>query len=80
MSGGLEPERFLKLDEVKRRAGLGKSMTCRLISEGKFPAVAGCFALERARIHRLDRGGQGWLRGQEAPRLKPLSGRLATAA
>jgi len=38
MSGGLEPERFLKLDEVKRRAGLGKSMTYRLISEGKFPA------------------------------------------
>jgi len=32
------PERFLKLDEVKRRAGLGKSMIYRLISEGKFPA------------------------------------------
>ena len=32
-----EPERFLKLDEVKRRVGLGKSMIYRLIQEGKFP-------------------------------------------
>ena len=32
------PERFLKLDEVKRRAGLGKTMIYRLIGEGKFPA------------------------------------------
>lgn len=31
-------ERFVKLDEVKRRAGLGKSMIYRLIQEGKFPA------------------------------------------
>ena len=31
-------ERFVKLDEVKRRVGLGKSMIYRLISEGKFPA------------------------------------------
>jgi prophage regulatory protein len=30
--------RFLKLDEVKRRAGLEKSMIYRLILEGKFPA------------------------------------------
>ena len=32
------PERFLKLDEVKRRAGLRKSMIYRLIQEGRFPA------------------------------------------
>ena len=32
------PERFLKVDEVKRRAGLGKSMIYRLIQEGRFPA------------------------------------------
>jgi prophage regulatory protein len=33
-----EPERLLKLDEVKRRVGLGKSMIYRLIQEGRFPA------------------------------------------
>jgi prophage regulatory protein len=33
-----EPERFLKLDEVKRRVGLGKSMIYRLVQEGRFPA------------------------------------------
>ncbi|PTQ62856.1 AlpA family transcriptional regulator [Sphingomonas sp. PP-CE-3G-477] len=32
------PNRFVKLDEVKRRVGLGKSMIYRLIGEGKFPA------------------------------------------
>ena len=32
-----EPDRFLKLDEVKRRVGLGKSMIYRLIQERKFP-------------------------------------------
>ena len=31
-------DRLVKLDEVKRRVGLGKSMIYRLISEGKFPA------------------------------------------
>jgi prophage regulatory protein len=31
-------DRFVKLDEVKRRVGLGKSMIYRLIQEGKFPA------------------------------------------
>lgn len=31
-------DRFIKLDEVKCRVGLGKSMIYRLISEGKFPA------------------------------------------
>lgn len=30
-------DRFLKLDEVKCRVGLGKSMIYRLIAEGKFP-------------------------------------------
>lgn len=38
MNDAAQPERFLKLDEVKRRAGLGKSMIYRLIQEGKFPA------------------------------------------
>jgi len=31
-------DRFLKLEEVKRRVGLGKSMIYRLIQEEKFPA------------------------------------------
>lgn len=31
-------ERLLKLDEVKGRVGLGKSMIYRMISEGRFPA------------------------------------------
>jgi prophage regulatory protein len=38
MTDAVAPERFLKLDEVKRRAGLGKSMIYRLIQEGRFPA------------------------------------------
>lgn len=38
MNSDERPERFLKLDEVKRRAGLGKSMIYRLIKEGQFPA------------------------------------------
>ena len=33
------PERLLKLDEVKRRVGLGKSMIYCLIQEGRFPAA-----------------------------------------
>jgi prophage regulatory protein len=32
------PERFVKLDEVTRRAGLGKSMIYQMIREGRFPA------------------------------------------
>ena len=32
------PDRFVKLEEVKRRVGLGKSMIYRLIQKGKFPA------------------------------------------
>ncbi len=35
---GTSSDRFIKLDEVKRRVGLGKSMIYKLISEGKFPA------------------------------------------
>lgn len=31
------PDRLIKLDEVKRRVGLGKSMIYRLIQEGRFP-------------------------------------------
>ena len=39
MSGDAQPvERFLKLEEVKRRAGLGKTMIYRLIQDRKFPA------------------------------------------
>lgn len=38
MSEEFQVERFLKLAEVMRRAGLGKSMIYRLIGEGKFPA------------------------------------------
>lgn len=32
------PDRLIKLDEIKRRVGLGKSMIYRLIQEDKFPA------------------------------------------
>lgn len=32
------PERLIRIDEVKRRVGLGKSMIYRLIQEEKFPA------------------------------------------
>ncbi len=32
------PERLLKLNEVSRRVGLGKSMIYRLIQENRFPA------------------------------------------
>ena len=31
------PERFVKLDEVCRRAGLGKTMIYALIKDGRFP-------------------------------------------
>ncbi|MGN6123138.1 MAG: helix-turn-helix transcriptional regulator [Sphingomonas oligoaromativorans] len=33
-----QPDRFLKLEEVKRRVGLGKTMIYRLIQAGRFPA------------------------------------------
>ncbi|UNK78236.1 AlpA family phage regulatory protein [Sphingopyxis granuli] len=32
-----EPERFLKLPEVCRRVGLGKSMVYLMIQQGRFP-------------------------------------------
>lgn len=35
---GASSDRFIKLDEVKRRVGLGKSMIYRLIQEGRFPS------------------------------------------
>ena len=35
---GNASDRLVKLDEVKRCVGLGKSMIYRLIQEGKFPA------------------------------------------
>jgi len=34
----IESDRLIKLDEVKRRVGLGKTMIYRLIGEGSFPA------------------------------------------
>ncbi len=34
----VQPERLMKLEEVIRRVGLGKSMIYRLISQGRFPA------------------------------------------
>lgn len=37
MNSADNPERFLKLDEVKHRVGLGKSMIYRLIQERRFP-------------------------------------------
>lgn len=36
-SGKGLPDRFVKLDEVERRVGLGTSMVYRLIQEWKFP-------------------------------------------
>lgn len=39
MSDFLEqPERLIKLNEVSRRVGLGRSMIYRLISQDRFPA------------------------------------------
>jgi prophage regulatory protein len=39
MTFGEEPaDRLIRLDEVKRRVGLGKSMIYKLIQEGRFPA------------------------------------------
>ena len=38
MSLAPEPcDRFIRIDEVKRRAGLGKTMIYRLIKQGEFP-------------------------------------------
>lgn len=33
-----KPDRFVRLDEVMRRVGLGKSMIYQMIKAGKFPA------------------------------------------
>jgi prophage regulatory protein len=38
MSMAEQPDRFIKLDEVKRRVGLGKTMIYRLIQQKRFPA------------------------------------------
>lgn len=38
MSEPIAAERLLKLPEVSRRVGLGKSMIYRMISQGRFPA------------------------------------------
>ncbi len=49
------PDRFVKLDEVKRRVGLSKAMIYRLIQEGKFPALAPEF--ESHPLHSLQCSG-----------------------
>jgi len=38
MTEGMLEDRLVRLDEVKGRVGLGKSMIYRLIQEGRFPA------------------------------------------
>jgi prophage regulatory protein len=53
-----EPERFLKLEEVKRRVGLGKSMIYRLIQEGKFPAP---YKVSSFASRWSDREVAGWI-------------------
>ena len=37
MTEGTQPERLLKIEEVKRRVGLGKTMIYDLIRAGRFP-------------------------------------------
>ena len=37
MSATDMPERFVKIDEVCRRAGLGKTMIYSMIKDGRFP-------------------------------------------
>lgn len=37
MTEAPQPERLLKIDEVKRRVGLGKTMIYDLIRAGRFP-------------------------------------------
>jgi len=56
MNTELRPERFLKLDEVKCRTGLGKSMIYRLIQEGKLPAP-----------YKLSPGAARWSERELAP-------------
>ena len=61
------PDRFVKLDEVKRRVGLGKSMIYRLIQEGKFPPPYKLSPLASEwsdRDHKLDRRGEGRREGK----------------
>ena len=58
MSPAVEPERFLKLDEVKRRVGLGKSMIYRLIQEGTFPAP---YKISPFASRWSDREVAGWI-------------------
>lgn len=41
-------DRFVKLDEVKRHAGLGTSMIDRLIEEGNSPPPSSCCRSHRA--------------------------------
>src|SRR3546814_15900956 len=52
------PDRFVKLDEVKRRVGLGKTMIYRLIQEGKFPAP---YKLSHLPSRWSDRAIIGWI-------------------
>ena len=60
----------MKLDEVCRRAGLGKTMIYGMIKEGRFPRavqnLAVRSAVERSRVERLDRRCEGRVRRQKA--------------
>lgn len=58
MNSGDQPERFLKLEEVKRRVGLGKSMIYRLIQEGRFPAP---YKVSQFASRWSDREVAGWI-------------------
>jgi len=52
------PERFVRLDEVKRRVGLGKSMIYQLIKEDRFPAP---YKLSSAAARWSDREITTWI-------------------
>lgn len=52
------PERFIRIDEVKRRVGLGKSMIYRLIQEKRFPAP---YKLSRSASRWSDREITTWI-------------------
>ena len=62
------PDRFVKLDEVKRRVGLGKTMIYRLVQEGKFLTRYKLSPLASRRKDReigLHRGCEGLVRGED---------------
>lgn len=52
------PERFVRLDEVKRRVGLSKSMIYELIKKGRFPQP---YKLSPAAARWSDREISAWI-------------------